>query len=128
MKKRIVRTEEGAKKYGVPIGEPIPERDAWGRTVTTLIGGQRLVKVHAPDKCTGEFCTIHNNSDHHMKDWPQNWRADRGIMERMCPDCGCGHPDPDDPTIIKFRYEGIHGCCGACRPEIGCSSKNENML
>lgn len=89
------------------------KKDAFGQTITTLIGGQRLVKVHDPDKCAGEFCTIHKPSDHHMKNWPQNWRPDRGIMERMC-EHGIGHPDPDDPTIIKFKYEGIHGCDMCC--------------
>jgi hypothetical protein len=90
------------------------EKDSLGNPVTVLVGGQQLINVHASDKCVGEFCTIHNNSDHHMKDWPQNWRPDRGIMERICPEHGVGHPDPDDPTIIKFAYEGIHGCCGCC--------------
>jgi hypothetical protein len=47
-----------------------------------------------------------------MKDWPQNWRPDRGIMERLC-ECGIGHPDFDDPKS-KLPYEGIHGCCGHC--------------
>lgn len=112
-KNRIVRTEAGSEKYGVPIGQPIPRKDQLGRPITTLIGGQTLVNVHPPDKCAGEFCTIHNPSDHHMKDWPQNWRQDRGIMERLC-ECGIGHPDLDDPTIIKFKYESIHGCCGHC--------------
>ncbi len=117
MKNRIVRTEAGARRYGVPIGAMIPEKDFFGRPVTVLVGGQRLVKVHDPDKCIGEFCTIHNPSDHHMKDWPQNWRSDRGIMERICPEHGVGHPDPDDPKI-KLPYEGIHGCCGCCNPNM----------
>lgn len=88
------------------------KKDSLGRPITTLIGGQTLVKVHEADKCAGEFCTIHNPSDHHMKDWPQNWRSDRGIMERMCQH-GIGHPDPDDPAM-KFSYERIHGCDMCC--------------
>lgn len=115
--KRIVRTEAGAKKYGVEIGQPVPRRDALGRPITTLVGGQTLVKVHSSEKCFGEFCCIHNMSDHHMKDWPQNWRPDRGVMERICPH-GIGHPDPDDPTFKLFTYEGIHGCDLCChKPE-----------
>ncbi len=112
MKNRIVRTEAGARRYGVPIGAMIPEKDRFGRPITTLIGGQTLVNVHDADKCHGEYCTIHNNSDHHMKDWPQNWRPDRGIMERLCSH-GVGHPDPDDPAM-KFDYERIHGCDMCC--------------
>lgn len=76
-----------------------------------LVGGQKLFNVHAPSKCAGEFCTIHNPSDHHMRDWAQNWRGDRGLMERLCPDHGIGHPDPDDPNPDR-----MHGCDGCCRP------------
>lgn len=44
-----------------------------------------------------------------------NWRADKGIMERVCRH-GVGHPDPDD-LIVKSRPElaDIHGCDGCCR-------------
>lgn len=83
----------------------------------TLVGGQKLINVHSYDQCAGEFCCIHNPSDHHMKDWPQNWRGDRGIMERMCP-CGIGHPDFDDPIFKLFPYEDVHGCCGHCRYDL----------
>ena len=74
----------------------------------TLVGGQRLSNVHDPSKCVGQYCTIHNFSNHHMVDWPQNWRMDRGIMERICPH-GIGHPDPDE-----INYNGAHGCDGCC--------------
>lgn len=79
-----------------------------------LVGGQKLT-THAKGKCVGQFCTIHNHSDHHMIAWPQNWRSDRGIMERMCPH-GIGHPDPDDPKT-QDRYEAVHGCDGCCSPK-----------
>lgn len=82
-----------------------------------LVGGQRLTKVHNPDQCLGEWCCIHNPSDHHMDEWPQNWRQDRRIMERICPH-GIGHPDPDDPKTREY-YESIHGCDGCCAaPEL----------
>lgn len=68
-----------------------------------------LVNVHSINSCSGEFCTIHNRSDHHMRSWPQNWRSDRGIMERICPLHGVGHPDPDE-----ISTDTIHGCCGCC--------------
>lgn len=70
---------------------------------------QRLV-THPPEKCVGEHCAVHNVSDHHMKDWPQNYRHDRGITERICPH-GIGHIDPDDPTTDR-----VHGCDGCCTP------------
>lgn len=80
----------------------------------TLVGGQVLVGVHQSDKCFKQYCTIHNFSDHHMVDWPQNWRPGwiGGYMERICPH-GIAHPDPDEINI-----EGIatHGCDGCCNP------------
>lgn len=69
--------------------------------------------THAPDKCAGSHCPIHNPSDHHMRKWPQHWRDDRGIMERTC-EHGVGHPDPD--CIYAQRDGGLHGCDGCCMP------------
>jgi hypothetical protein len=80
----------------------------------TLIGSDRVLNVHDKDKCAGEHCCIHNPSNHHMVTWPQHWRDDRGLMERICPH-GVGHPDPDDPKIAN-EYEAIHGCDGCCNP------------
>lgn len=74
-----------------------------------LVGGQVLY-THTMDKCIRANCTVHNRSDHHMLEWPQNWRSDRGIMEVICPH-GIGHPDPDE---IK---KGLHGCDGCCHPQ-----------
>jgi len=83
--------------------------------------GQKVL-VHSKEDCEGEYCCIHNPSDHHMKDWPTCWRQDRGMMERICPH-GIGHPDPDDIAFkkrvaIKYKrpsYDsGIHGCDGCC--------------
>lgn len=65
--------------------------------------------MHAADKCAGEFCTIHNRSDHSMRSFPQQWRGDAGFMERICPH-GIGHPDPDE---IEVRL--AHGCDGCCK-------------
>lgn len=82
--------------------------------------GEVNFKVHSGEDCKGRQCCIHNPSDHPLKDAPLNWRADRRLMERLCPKCGCGHPDPDDLYYkkeilgIEITSEGIHGCCGAC--------------
>jgi len=73
---------------------------------------QKLVNVHSIEKCTGRPCPIHNPSDHHMKDWPQHYRVDRGIIERTC-EHGVGHPDPDD--INAKGINSTHGCCGCCK-------------
>lgn len=73
--------------------------------------GMSLLQVHDPANCEGQACCIHHPSDHHMVTWPQNWRGDRGLMERTCPEHGVGHPDPDD-----LNADGNHGCCGCCLP------------
>jgi hypothetical protein len=77
-----------------------------------LVGSERVLLVHPKSKCKGNHCCIHNPSDHHMKEWPQNWMGDRGIMERICRH-GIIHPDPDDPAF-KNPIEGVHGCDGCC--------------
>jgi hypothetical protein len=58
------------------------------------------LKVHDPARCEGRSCVIHNPSDHHMKDWPLNWRSDTGVMERTCPH-GIGHPDHDHMAYVR---------------------------
>lgn len=70
---------------------------------------QVVTNVHAPEQCAGRPCPIHNPSDHHMRSFPQHWRDDRGLMERICPH-GVGHPDPDG-----LESHGVHGCDGCCR-------------
>jgi hypothetical protein len=67
--------------------------------------------MHGSDKCSGEYCTIHNRSNHAMRTFPQLWRGDKGIMERICPH-GIGHPDPDEIAI-----DTTHGCDGCCKGE-----------
>lgn len=68
-----------------------------------------MITCHAEDKCLGEFCTVHNRSGHSMREFPQHWRDDRGIMERTCPH-GVGHPDPDSPWP-EGDAKWSHGCC-----------------
>ena len=71
-----------------------------------------LSYVHDVSVCKGKPCTIHNRSNHNMRAWAQSWRSDRGIMERICPAHGVGHPDPDSPWS-KGDPRWVHGCC-AC--------------
>lgn len=73
-----------------------------------LPGGQVLFNVHSESQCAGRACCIHNPSDHHMREWPQNFRSDRYMMERICSH-GVGHPDPDDTS-----GDSVHGCDGCC--------------
>jgi hypothetical protein len=71
-----------------------------------LQGGQKLW-AHGAGVCERP-CAIHWPREHHMRHWPQNWRPDRKIIERLCPH-GIGHPDPDDRT-----RDTTHGCDGCC--------------
>lgn len=43
-----------------------------------------------------------------MREWPMNWRSDRGIMERICPH-GVGHIDPDDAAYRKTIHPPYPG-------------------
>jgi len=72
-----------------------------------------ILFTHTSTQCIFKHCCIHNPTDHHMITWPQNWRGDRGIMERLCSH-GIGHPDPDDLMIQAGRDSGTHGCDGCC--------------
>lgn len=86
------------------------------RDVThTLVGGQVLIGVHEPDERCAKRCPIHNPSNHHMRDWPQDWRPDLRIIERICSH-GIGHPDPDDIRAKEFnKSHGCDGCCSSVR-------------
>lgn len=82
--------------------------------VTAVVNGL-LTKVHAPSRCVGEHCWVHDPSDHHMVTWPVRWRDDRRIAERVC-EHGVGHPDPDDAAFHRRhgRDVTVHGCDGCC--------------
>jgi hypothetical protein len=75
---------------------------------------QNFKNVHDAGVCRGRACTFHNRTDHPLRQYTMNWRADRGIMERICP-CGIGHPDPDQFAYwaeIDEMWQRVHGCCG----------------
>lgn len=71
--------------------------------------------LHCHDErdCYGDACTLHKRTDHIMRSFPQHWRDDRAIMERICTH-GVGHPDPDDYRILTGLDSGVHGCDGCC--------------
>lgn len=69
--------------------------------------------VHDKGNCRGEYCTIHNRSDHVMRSFPQSFRFDRALMERICPH-GIGHPDPDELNLER-NSRRVHGCDGCCK-------------
>ncbi len=89
------------------------------------VANGRMVNVHPRSACEGRHCCVHSPSDHHMRDWPQVWRPDRGLMERMCPH-GIGHVDPDHISWVRenrgekaAQVESVHGCDGCCHPPGG---------
>jgi hypothetical protein len=114
---RVIHTAEvGREEFESLVGDADESR-------TYVTGtGQKIVNTHDPVLCEGRACVIHNPSAHYMADFPTHWRADRGIMERICPH-GVGHPDPDDMAFIRSTRgddaasaEGVHGCDGCCTP------------
>lgn len=84
-----------------------------------LAGGEVLVNVHSGSQCQASGtrpCPIHMLTDHDMRHFPQHFRADNGLMERICPH-GIGHPDPDALPFFEERGTksmSVHGCDGCC--------------
>ena len=85
---------------------------------------ETTIFAHMANCCSGA-CPLHNRSNHHMRGWPQHWRSDRGIIERVCPH-GIGHPDPDDYRFSNGFDTGSHGCDGCCHSDITCSNDECN--
>jgi hypothetical protein len=79
-------------------------------------GSVTIHKIHLSSECAGNYCVIHNPSNHHMRSWPLVWRGDKGVFERTCRH-GVGHPDIDDAAYLKRAgkdYMTTHGCCADC--------------
>jgi len=92
--------------------------DALQSTRMLLENTHLYIWCHDELSCRGEYCTLHNRSDHHMRGMKQNWRGDLGYIERICTH-GIGHPDPDE-----IFPDAVHGCDGCCMPS-GWESKLE---
>lgn len=99
--------------------------DLTSMQVTDPVFGAQLghmpLRTHPASACAGRDlpCCIHAPSNHHMRTWPMNWRADKGLMERICPH-SIGHPDPDHMAYARLvqgedaDWQGVHGCDGCC--------------
>lgn len=92
--------------------------EAFGEPVTLEHSTISVVNVHSEAKCLGPRCPIHRRSDHAMRNFPQHWRSDISLMERLCPH-GIGHPDPDLP-YPPDDGRWVHGCDGCCAPSSPC--------
>ena len=104
-----------ARKKSITKSYPIKLK----RLNTWRISEEQVIVTHDASKCAGQYCCIHNPSDHHMRSWTMFWRGDKGVMERLCPEHGVGHPDPDDAAFnirMGRDYLNVHGCCGCCKP------------
>lgn len=75
----------------------------------TLVGGEELT-THEKGTCRGQYCTIHNNSDHHMVTWKQTWDFKVGRIMRICSH-NIAHTDPDE-----INPNTKHMCDGCCNP------------
>lgn len=84
-----------------------------GYEYTQLEHSSIRLSTHAEGTCMNEVCTIHKRTDHNMRNFPQFWRSDRKIMERICSH-GIGHPDPDEYKIINGEDDGAHDCDACC--------------
>lgn len=78
-----------------------------------------VLGVHSADHCAPMPCPVHRPSNHHMREWPKDFKREWRIVTRVCPH-GIQHPDPDDldwlermrrPTDLPRAHE-CDGCCG----------------
>lgn len=81
-----------------------------------------LLQTHPASRCAGRVCSIHNPSDHPLRDAPQLWDPRFRSIYRMCTH-GNVHLDPDD-FMFKWRAGlplsalaliSVHDCDGCCR-------------
>lgn len=74
-----------------------------------------LVNVHSPGTCAGDYCSIHNPSNHALSHRPRKFH--NGIILRVCKH-GVDHPDPDALAWVgRVLDDGFvdtyaaHECC-----------------
>lgn len=103
-------------EYGTWVGEDeLPTKESREAELWPVkLQGGRVIRAHGAGFCETP-CAIHWPSGHHMREWPQQWRGDRQIIERVC-DHGVGHPDPDDQN--RDKVHGCDGCCLGLGPEL----------
>lgn len=100
--------------------------DLYSRKEFALAEGITLVNTHPEILCQGRGCSLHHPSEHHMRNWPKDFRTrethpgDWGFFDRFCRHRK-GHPDPDD--VRYWREERgrditAHECCvtKCCQP------------
>jgi hypothetical protein len=92
----------------------------------TLYSGAKLTNIHPEGTCLLGVCSIHNPSDHPLRDAPMDWFGDNiRALVRVC-EHGFRHPDPDDlrfkmatgdsitveaMSSVHLVAENCDGCC-----------------
>ena len=81
------------------------------------------LQTHPESRCAGNACSIHNPSDHPLRDAPQYWDDRFKTIYRLCSH-GYVHPDADDfayKTSVQrlspllLALVSAHDCDGCCR-------------
>lgn len=80
-----------------------------------------LLQTHPEWQCLGNYCSIHDPSDHPLRDAPQLWDDRFRSVYRLCAH-GHVHPDVDDfmfkirsgiaPSVLALL--GAHDCDHCC--------------
>lgn len=109
-----------------PLPDPLPPdgflvRESSGRVYFVDGFGRAVENIHAPEKCAGRSCVIHNQSEHRMRGMTLSWRQADAFdikpshFERICSH-GIGHPDPDSSDFLRSTGQSVdvHGCDGCC--------------
>ena len=94
-------------RYPIEL-EPDENGERW-----RLAGNELISHVHDRMDCMGPVCTLHNPTDHHMRNMRLHYRHDRYLFERIC-EHGVGHPDPDTRSGLGEYLADGHGCDFCC--------------
>lgn len=101
------------KKKSKPEKLTEPRFRPLSSTNVYLENTEHWIYCHEESRCRGDYCTLHNRPNHPMRSFPQNFRSDLMLMERVC-EHGVGHPDPDDFRLRSGEVSGEHGCDLCC--------------
>lgn len=108
------KAEPYVKKLPIEAVKDLPPLP---KETVQLSDDETIVHVHNRAHCDGQFCAIHNPSDHPLSRMPR--RFENGIILRLCSH-GMYHPDPDALNFIERTFGRAvalsreeHGCCGA---------------
>ncbi len=80
-----------------------------------LGNGYKLINVHEPNQCAGEYCVIHNPSPHPYRTLPMT--STMGLIERKLPD-GSFVLDPDSAAFIGTNILRNSAYCTACKVDL----------